>query len=204
MEKDPRVHYVSAGAGVRLMNNTSYERFQEMIRHSPHRDRFHMLGWQPSSVVPGLYSQADVGINLDAFHYETQLGTRTRLVEMMHYGLPVITTLGCELSYIVEQQGLGLTFPIGDAKTFESHILTLAHERPLQQKLATQARSYTQNQLSFQNTAKPFLEWARKPAFAPDRVVGEGSRIKARDVEYALRTAMRRVLWKIWALEPGE
>jgi glycosyltransferase involved in cell wall biosynthesis len=70
------------------------------------------------------------------FHYETQLGTRTRLVEMMHYGLPVITTLGCELSYIVEQQGLGLTFPIGDARTFEMHILTLASERLLQQKLA--------------------------------------------------------------------
>ena len=203
MEKDPRIHYVSAGAGVRLMNNTSYERFQEMISHSPHRGRFHMLGWQPSSVVPGLYPQADVGINLDAFHYETQLGTRTRLVEMMHYGLPVITTLGCELSYIVEHQGLGLTFPIGDAKTFESHILTLAKERPLQQKLAAQAQRYTNNQLSFQNTTQPFLEWARKPAFAPDRV-GESSRINARDVEYALRTAMRRVLWRIWALEPGE
>ncbi|HEX2990154.1 MAG TPA: hypothetical protein VHO49_05710, partial [Anaerolineales bacterium] len=61
MEKDPRIHYVSAGAGVRLMNNNSYERFLEMISHSPHRDRFHMLGWQPSSVVPGLYPQADVG-----------------------------------------------------------------------------------------------------------------------------------------------
>jgi glycosyltransferase involved in cell wall biosynthesis len=203
MEKDSRIHFVSAGAGVQLTNNNSYERFLEMISRSPHRDRFHMLGWQPSSVVPGLYPQADVGINLDAFHYETQLGTRTRLVEMMHYGLPVITTLGCELSYVVEKQGLGLTFPIGDAKTFENHILTLAKNKSLQQKLAAQAQSYTNHQLSFQNTTHPFLEWARKPFFAPDRDRMH-SRFSTRDVEHRLRTAMRSLLWRIWALETGE
>ncbi|HSK65501.1 MAG TPA: hypothetical protein VK888_01125 [Anaerolineales bacterium] len=87
----------------------------------------------------------------------------------MHYGLPVITTLGCELSYIVEQQGLGLTFSIGDAKTFERHILIPAIERLLQQKIAVQAQSYTQNQLSFQNTARPFLEG---PGNRPSRLTG--------------------------------
>jgi hypothetical protein len=34
MEKDPRIHYVSAGEGVRLANNNSYERFLEMIASS--------------------------------------------------------------------------------------------------------------------------------------------------------------------------
>jgi glycosyltransferase involved in cell wall biosynthesis len=203
MEKDERIHYVSAGAGVRITNNNSYERFLAMIADSPYRERFHMLGWQPGSVVPGLYRQADVGINLDAFHYETQLGTRTRLVEMMHYGLPVITTLGCELSYIVENQGLGLTFPIGDASTFADHILSMARDKSIQRKLAAQALSYTDNQLSFQNTTQPFLEWANEPAFAPDRD-RDPSRFSLQDVEHTLRTAMRSLLWRIWALETGE
>jgi glycosyltransferase involved in cell wall biosynthesis len=203
MEKDPRIHYVSAGAGVRLTNNNSYERFLEMIERSTHRDRFHMLGWQPSTVIPGLYRQADVGVNLDAFHYETLLGTRTRLVEMMHHGLPVITTLGCELSYIIENQGLGLTFPIGDAETFTEHMLALAKDRTLQQKLATQAQRYTNDRLSFQRTTEPFQEWAKKPGFAPDRIEAR-SRINFEEVANGLRTRARSLLWRLWALEPGD
>lgn len=203
MGMDPRIHYVSAGAGVKLTNNNSYERFLKMIANSRHRDRFHMLGWQPSSVVPGLYRQADVGVNLDAFHYETQLGTRTRLVEMMHYGLPVITTLGCELSYIVESQGLGLTFPIGDAKTFANHILTLAKDRSLQQKLAAQAERYTNNQLSFQTTTQLFQEWANNPAFAPDRAEKK-SYLDFEEFKNRLRARARRLIWKFWALERGD
>ena len=203
MGKDPRIHYVSAGAGVKLTNNNSYERFLEMIATSQYRDRFHLLGWQPSTVVPGLYQQANVGVNLDAFHYETLLGTRTRLVEMMHYGLPVITTLGCELSYIIENQGLGLTFPIGDANTFSNHILTLANDKTLQQKLADQAAKYTNHQLSFQATTQPFQEWAKNPALAPDRPE-KRSRLDFEEFANSLRTRARSLLWKFWALERGE
>lgn len=203
MEEDPRIHYVSAGAGVRLSNNNSYERFLEMIDHSRHRDRFHMLGWQPSSVVPGLYRQADVGVNLDAFHYETQLGTRTRLVEMMHHGLPVITTLGCELSYIVENQKLGLTFPIGDAQTFAGHILRLARDKVLQQKLAGRAQEYTNEQLSFQTTTQPFQEWAAHPTYAPDRGANRSS-LDFEELANGLRARARSLIWKLWALERGD
>ena len=203
MDMDPRIHYVSAGAGVRLVNNNSYERLVDMTSHSPHRDRFHMLGWQPSSAIPGLYGQADVGVNLDAYHYETELGTRTRLVEMMHYGLPVITTLGCELSYIVEQQGLGLTFQIGDAETFSNHILSMAKDRSLQQRLAQQAQHYTNNQLSFRNTANAFLAWAQEPRFAPDRIQSSG-RFDIEEVKNHIRGGARSLLWRFWALERGD
>jgi glycosyltransferase involved in cell wall biosynthesis len=203
MDRQPRIHYVSAGAGVRMAENTSYERFLEMIASSPHSDRFHMLGWQPSSVVPSLYGQADVGVNLDAFHYETLLGTRTRLVEMMHYGLPVLTTLGCELSHIVEDQGLGRTFKIGDAATFSDHILALASDQSLQQKLAKQARDYTNEHLSFKKTTEPFLAWVREPKFAPDRV-GRKSKFDLDEFSNSLRAKFRSLLWRFWALEPGE
>jgi glycosyltransferase involved in cell wall biosynthesis len=202
MEKDPRIHYVSAGAGVRIANNDSYERLLEMIARSPHCDRFHMLGWQPASVVPTLYQQADVGVNLDAYHYETVLGTRTRLVEMMHYGLPVITTLGCELSYIVEEKGLGLTFHIGDAAAFSSHILALAHDPSWQARLARQAYEYTRDHLSFRNTTEPFLKWAKEPYFAPDRA--EKSTFDFQELQNDMRAVIRSLIWKFWALERGE
>ena len=203
MERDSRVHYVSAGAGVQMENNNSYERLLDMVNRSPNRHRFHMLGWQPSGVIPGLYQQADVGVNLDASHYETMLGTRTRLVEMMHHGLPVITTLGCELSYIIKNQELGLTFRIGDAKMFSNQIRALAKDDSMQKRFAQRAWDYTRRELSFENTTQSFLEWAKKPAFAPDRGTRK-SGFNLRDLEHNLRAIMRSILWKVWALERGE
>lgn len=203
MERDPRIHYVSAGAAVSMQNNTSYDRLLELINRSPNKHRFHMLGWQPSSVIPGLYHQADVGVNLDASHYETMLGTRTRLVEMMHHGLPVITTLGCELSYIVKNQELGLTFRIGDAKMFSNQIRELARDDSMQKKLAKRARDYTRHELSFEQTTQAFLEWAREPNFAPDRG-RKRNRFLLEDLEFNLRATLRSILWKFLALERGE
>lgn len=203
MDKNPHIHYVSAGAGVRMTNNTSYERLLEMVARSPYCERFHMLGWQPSSVIPGLYRQADVGVNLDAFHYETLIGTRTRLVEMMHHGLPVLTTIGCELSQIVRDKGLGLTFEIGDAAAFSSQILSLAGDPSLQRQLASQAHAYTNSQLSFQKTTEPFLDWVQAPKYAPDRTGGK-TKLDMEEIKNNLRAAMRSLLWRIWALESGE
>jgi hypothetical protein len=115
---------------------------------------------------------------------------------MMHYGLPVITTLGCELSQIVENQGLGLTFPIGDAGTFRDHILTMAGNRDRQKMLSEQVLKYTSQELSFKNTNRPMREWAQKPYFPADRANNKPG-FELRDVEFFLRSVARGILWKV-------
>jgi len=203
MSRNPQIAFVSVGAGVKFARHNTYERFLAMIESSPYRQRFHMLGWRPASEIPNLYRQADVGINLDAFHYETLLGTRTRLVEMMSYGLPVITSLGCELSAIIQNQALGLTFPIGDSEALCDRILTLTGNPIARRKLAEQAQQYATQQLSFAETTRPFREWAHQPHHAPDRLQ-KRARYDPREIEYFLRSVLRGVLWQLWALERGE
>ncbi len=203
MSRDPRVHFVSVGAGVKLPNNDSYERFAAKIEPSPHKARFHLLGWRPASEVPAFYRQADVGINLDLLHYETVLGTRTRMIEMMRHGLPVVTSLGCELSEIVRDQSLGLTFPIGDAPAFAQCLLTLAADDAVHSAMSTRALHYATNQLSFAETTRPFRQWARAPYHAPDHA-NPNATSNAEKVEHELRTLARGVLWRVWGLERGE
>jgi glycosyltransferase involved in cell wall biosynthesis len=203
MERDPRIVFMSVGAGVKLTQNDRYERLLAKIEASPFRQRFHMLGWRPANEVPDYYRQADVGLNLDTFHYETLLGTRTRLVEMMRHGLPVITSLGCELSSLIHTQGLGFTFPIGDADTLCTHILKLANDPVVRQATAERARAYVSQQLSFSETTRPFRAWAHRPYHAPDRL-GGSSHYDLREVEFFLRSVMRTLLWDFWALERGE
>jgi glycosyltransferase involved in cell wall biosynthesis len=203
MSRDPRMVFVSVGGGVKISQNNAYDRFLAMIGTSAHRHRFHMLGWRPANEVPAYYRQADVGINLDTLHYETLLGTRTRLVEMMGYGLPVITSLGCELSAIIHDQELGLTFPIGDAVALCDRILALAGDPTNRQVLAERAQRYANHQLSFAETTHPFREWARGPYHAPDRVK-TSQRWNLKELEYYLRSVVRGMLWRLCALERAD
>ena len=105
MQSDPRLHYVSVGANTYNAPDNVYDRFVAMAAASPHRDRYHMLGWRPWSEMATYYRESNVGINIDALHYETIFGTRTRLVEMIASGLPVVTSLGAELSYLLRDAG---------------------------------------------------------------------------------------------------
>jgi glycosyltransferase involved in cell wall biosynthesis len=203
MHAHPNLYFVSVGASTITEADNPYERFCAHIAESAHRDRYVLLGRQPASAIPAYYQAADVGITLDAFHYETLLGTRTRLIEMMGYGLPVITTIGCELSEIIRDHELGLTFPVGDAATFRDHILQMARDANLRQQMADRAREYATTHLSFSETTRAFLDWANAPYHAPDRVRQHGQ-LTLQNIEYFLRHVVRVALWHGLALESGE
>jgi glycosyltransferase involved in cell wall biosynthesis len=203
MDRDPRIFFLSVGGKVKVGQNNTYDRFLNMIETSAHRHRFCMLGWRPAGEIPAYYRQAEVGISLDAFHYETLLGTRTRLVEMMRYGLPVITSVGCELSAIIRDRGLGFTFPISDAAALRDRILALARDPTGRQIMAEHAQRYVTQQLSFSETTRPFREWANRPYHAPDRVK-TGRHWDLQEIKNYLRCVARGILWHLWALERAD
>lgn len=198
MARDSRVHYLSAGANTYDATDNVYDQLLEMIARSLYRQRFHMLGWQPWTEIPKCYAASDVGLNIDAYHYETVYGTRTRLVEMMAAELPVITSLGSELSYQLQQEGAGLTFDIGDAHQLGQHILDLAHDLSLQEKLKERASSFAQDSLSFAATTAALREWVCAPSRAPDHVESV-SRLQR--LEYQARALLRQGLWRLLGLE---
>jgi hypothetical protein len=45
MERYPEVHFAATGGDVEGVDTTTYERFQEIVRASPHRERYHLLDW---------------------------------------------------------------------------------------------------------------------------------------------------------------
>jgi glycosyltransferase involved in cell wall biosynthesis len=203
MSQDPRVRFVSLGGAVRLGGNDTYDRFQGMVTGSPHRDRYTFLGWRPVAELPAYYRESDVGINIDAFHYEAVLGTRTRLAEMIAHQLPVITTLCCELSGFVEEHGAGLTFPVGDGAALGDHILALARDPDLKARLAKGAQQLSDGELSPARTVRSLRRWAEAPWAAPDRL-GAGREGVLRRLEFTLRAMLRLALWQVAGLERGD
>jgi glycosyltransferase involved in cell wall biosynthesis len=196
MQSNPRIHYVSVGGSTYEGQDNVYEQFMEKINRSPYQDRFHMLGWRPWNEMESYYRFSHLGLNIDAIHYETIYGTRTRLLEMLVAGLPVITSLGTELSYLLGSQGAALTFQVGDWETLAAGILALAGDPSRRQEMGNQAKDFAQNELSFNQTTIPLREWAQNPYRAPDKL-NLGTKEKIRNWEYQGRAIIRQLIWGI-------
>ncbi len=175
MQCNSRLHYVSVGANTYTAPDNVYDRFVAMAAASPFRDRYHMLGWRPWSEMASYYRESDVGINIDALHYETIFGTRTRLVEMIAGGLPVITSLGAELSYLLRDAGVALAFDVGDWQQLGKNLERMAGDPGLAQTMASAAYRFAQEDLSFATTTLP---------------------LRSR-VEHQARSTLRQTLWRL-------
>lgn len=200
MTGDPRVRFVSIGASAYAAPQTQYQRFSAMIEGSSHRARYHLLGWRPWGEIPAYYRDSDVGLNVDAMHYETVYGTRTRLLEMISAGLPVITTEGCELSCLLRDRAAGLCFAPGDARALAGHILALSRDLPRRDQLARRALQCARADFSFAETTRPVREWARAPQFAPDHAVNGAPR-PITQAAHRARAVVRQIIWRLTGLD---
>jgi glycosyltransferase involved in cell wall biosynthesis len=194
MAFDSNLHYVSLGASTYEAQDNVYSRFRSMIKTSPFRARYHLLGWRSWKELAEYYAESDVGLNIDSLHYETVFGTRTRLVEMLAAGLPVVTSRGCELSELIAANDAGFVFASEDGLGLGQLLLRLARDADLRRKTSKTAAEFATNHLSFSNTTRPLREWVEFPQRAPDR--GDISvRERVEQFSYQARSLARQVAW---------
>lgn len=170
MRQEPRLKFLSLGGAMPGRDETTFYRFRRLIEESDLADRFVFTNWVPNEDVPNYYFESDVGINIDRFSYEMLIGCRYRILDMLRAGLPVITTLGTEISHIVEQERLGATFAPGDADGLRNALLSLARDEPRRRRSADRARDYLLKYRLVQDVMKPLQRWADDPKSSPDRL----------------------------------
>lgn len=163
------LHFVSTGGALKGHDDLTFEKFRRRIQAASFRDRVHFAGWVPTSHVPSYYFESDLGINVDRRSYETQFGARNRLNDMLKAGLPILTTLGTEISYDLAQRDLALTAPMGDVESFAERILWAHDHREALRSMADAASTFAHRAYSYAHTVGPLLQWAEAPRRAPDR-----------------------------------
>lgn len=170
MEQVPRMRFISTGGAIPGHDEVSYPAFVEEMKRSGFEDRCHFLGWIEGGELPFLYSECDLGLNLDALNYETLLGTRFRLVNMMAAGLPVLTTLGTELSEMIAENRLGYTVRIGKIQEFADAIHRAYRNALERRNLGQRARAFCRENFSAEGVTKSVAKWAAAPSGAPDNL----------------------------------
>jgi glycosyltransferase involved in cell wall biosynthesis len=200
MAADDRIHYVSIGASTYPSPNNMYNQFQRKIESSPHADRYHLLGWLPWSAISSYYSESNVGVNIDGLHYETIYGTRTRLLEMMANGMPIVTSEGTELSYLLRDKGVALTFESGNWEQFGENLIQLAVNRELYRSMVDYVSKTAQQEFSFRETTRPLREWVQNPVSAPDKA-GISRSERMQEMNFRGRSILRRLIWRFMEKE---
>ena len=168
MEKNERIHFVSTGGSVDGHDEKTYAAFHRLLAASPFRKRFILLGWIEAENLFPIYSECNIGINVDAINYETVFGARNRITNMLAAGMAVVTTLGTEISRVIDKNGLGQTVPLEDAEAMARAILDMASSQVRTRRMGQNAREFALERYSYEHTTKHLREWVANPFPAPD------------------------------------
>ncbi|TFV87774.1 glycosyltransferase [Blastococcus sp. CT_GayMR16] len=107
-------------AGVRTATDAAREAAVET--GTLDRAVFFHEGWVPYDERGHWLAAADLGVSTHKDHVETEFSFRTRLLDYLWCGLPVISTGGDDLAEHIAGEGAGVTVPAGDLEALASAI----------------------------------------------------------------------------------
>lgn len=120
--------------------------------------------------------EADAGVSTHHSHVETTFSFRTRILDYLWAGLPIIVTEGDSFAELVERENLGTVVPVEDVDA-----LSAALNRTLFDELfAEQARLNVRRvaeEFTWERVLMPLTEFVQNPSHASDYGVSSGRRI---------------------------
>jgi len=131
------------------------------------RQVFFREGWVPYAERVDFLCDADIGISLHTEHIETRLSYRTRILDYLWAGLPVISTMGDVLSDKIASAGAGVAVPEGNLDAVVEALRGLARNADRRTKMRAQARALAATH-TWERAAEPLLAFCRDPWVAPD------------------------------------
>ena len=124
--------------------------------------------WVPYDDRAAFLLDADLGASTHREHLETRFSFRTRMLDYIWAGLPIVCTRGDHFAALVEARDLGLTVPPGDAAALAAAIRTLADDRALAGRARANLTDLAAG-MHWSQVVEPLRRFAERPAFAADR-----------------------------------
>ena len=120
-----------------------------------------------------LYTTADVGVCTYGDHLETRFAMRTRVIDMIWGGLPLVVSAGDEMSRTVAAHGLGRVVPPGDPAALAGAITALFGDPAGRRAATARARALATGELAWDRQVAPLVAWVHEVASRPTRGVPE-------------------------------
>jgi glycosyltransferase involved in cell wall biosynthesis len=152
--------------------------------------------WRPYDQRFDLPQVCDLAVVTHRPGLETDLSLRTRLVDLMWLGLPVVVSAGGTMARVVEERGAGEVVPPGDAGALAAAVKGMLGDEERRRSASEAARAWSTSR-SWRQAAEPLLEFAAAPRRDPHRarfaeLVPE-SRVAGEPLAARVRRVLRRM-----------
>jgi glycosyltransferase involved in cell wall biosynthesis len=127
--------------------------------------------WVPYAERENYLLEADLGVSLHLPHIEAHFAFRTRLLDCLWAGLPMIITGGDTLAGLVREHNLGCVVAPKDVGDVAEAILALLAESDARARRAAQFIAM-QQRFSWDRAIEPLVRLCADPRPAPDRASG--------------------------------
>jgi glycosyltransferase involved in cell wall biosynthesis len=134
------------------------------------RHVFFKRGWAPYERRADFLLEADVAVSAHLDHLETRYSFRSRVLDYLWAGLPMVLTGGDVLAEEVAAAGLGVTVPAGDVGALADGLQRMLARPPEPAAFGPVAERYR-----WERVAAPLVRFCRDPRRAPDLLVDRSS-----------------------------
>ncbi|MEU3627770.1 glycosyl transferase [Amycolatopsis coloradensis] len=127
--------------------------------------------WVPYEERQNWLLDANCGVTTHYEHVETTFAFRTRVLDYLWAGLPIVTTDGDSFADLVREERLGVVVPAEDVDALADALEKALYDEEFAagcvERMAAVARRYT-----WPEALKPLVEFCRNPRPAADRLPG--------------------------------
>jgi len=115
--------------------------------------------------------ESDAGVSMHRLHIETTFSFRTRILDYLWAGLPMVVTEGDSFADLIGKEGLGLVVPAEDPDALADALARILFDGDLiSSSRANVAR--VREQFSWDRVLAPLAAFLRSPSHAADRMDG--------------------------------
>lgn len=124
-------------------------------------------GWVPYDERADFLLDADLGVSTHLDHLETAFSFRTRILDYLWAGLPIVATSGDTFENIIEANGLGKTVPPGDVPALVNAIEEILYSHSEIESMRERVKEYS-NKLRWSVSLKPLVDFVISSQQAAD------------------------------------
>ncbi|WP_182050207.1 glycosyltransferase [Changpingibacter yushuensis] len=123
--------------------------------------------WVPYNERQNYLLDANVGVSTHFEHIETQFSFRTRILDYLWAGLPIVATRGDSFGNILDSEGIGISVEPRDVNGLAAALEKVLYDLAFAESCTAQIHSYSE-QFEWNNALQPLLSFCREPQRAAD------------------------------------
>jgi glycosyltransferase involved in cell wall biosynthesis len=124
-------------------------------------------GWVPYDERQNYLMEADVGVSLHLEHIESTYSFRTRILDYLWTGLPIVATAGDGFADIISSEGIGTVVPGADVDAVAGALVALLEDGPARDRCRARA-VLVADRFRWSVILEPLVAFCAAPRRAPD------------------------------------